>query len=163
MAAFLSLIGAFLVTGPFTQGAQTSTVGVLLAATAACIAALAFTTLRAVATQVHYLAPVLSLSVFTLLAGLAGGGTVDLFKSTSNMGMAVVTGVLGFGAQCTMSKGYEYCTAGKGALVRNIEIPLAYILGIGFLGEVPNVVSVVGGLFIFGAMILIGYESIEKE
>ncbi len=163
VAAFLSLIGAILVTNPFTQGAQTSMVGVLLASCAAFIAALAFTMVRAVATQVHYLAPVLSLSVFTLLAGLVGGGTVDLFKSAPNIGIAVVTGVLGFGAECTMSKGYVYCTAGKGALVRNIEIPLAYVLGIALLGEMPNVVSVFGGMLICSATLMIGYEAIPAD
>ncbi len=163
LAAFLSLLGGILVTDPFTQGAKTSVMGVLLAVMAAGIAALGYTTLRAIATQVHFLASVLSLGLFTLLAGLMGGGTVELFESATNTGITVVAAVLGFIAQCSMTKGYEYCTAGKGALVRNIELPLAYILGIAFLGEVPNVVSVVGGMFILAATLLIGYGAMENE
>ncbi len=163
VAAFFSLVGAILVTDPLSQSSQTSKVGVFLAVTASCVAALAFTALRAVATHVHYLAPVLSHSAFTLLAGLLGAGMMNLFDSSSNMWIAVITGVLGFAGECTMSKGYEYCTAGKGALVRNIELPLAYVLGIVLLGELPNVVSVLGGILILAAMLMIGYESIGNE
>ena len=70
LAGFLSLLGGILVTNPFTPAVQASLVGVLLAGTAATLSALAVTTLRSIATQVHFLASVLSPSVFTILTGL---------------------------------------------------------------------------------------------
>ncbi len=163
VVAFLSLIGAFLVTDPLSAEARTSVLGIILAATAAITAALAYTTLRAVATQVCFLASVLSFGVFTLFVGFVTGGTVDLFTSASNTGIAAAAALFAFGAQCSISKGYEYCTAGKGAIVRTIELPLAYVFGIVFLGEVPNMVSVLGGTLILAATLIIGYEAVEKE
>ncbi len=163
LAAFLSLIGGILVTDPFTSGAHTNLVGVLFAITAASVSALAVTTLRAIARQVHFLVTVLSFGVFTTLAGLVEGGTDELLLSVSNTGITLLAAVLGFCAQCSMAKGYEYCPAGKGALVRNIQLPLAYVLGIVFLGEVPHMVSVVGGILILSATLMIAYEAMEKE
>ncbi len=163
VAAFLSLIGAILVMGPLNPEAQISVLGVILALTSAIIAAAAYTLLRALATQVRFLASVLSFGVFALLVGLAGRGTTDLFKSASNTGIAVAAALCAFCAHCSISKGYEYCTAGKGALVRNIQLPLAYVLGVGILGEVPNVVSVLGGILILTATLIIGYEAMENE
>ncbi len=163
LAAFLSLVGGILVTDPFTQGAQASLVGVLLAVSAASVSALSVTTLRAIATQVHFLVTVLSFGAFTMLAGLVEGGTLELFDSASNTGIALLAAVLGFCAQSSMAKGYEYCPAGKGALVRNIQLPLAYVLGIVFLGEMPHMVSVVGGILILSATLMIAYEAMEKE
>ncbi len=163
LAAFLSLIGAILVTDPFKTETTTNVVGVIIALTAAITAALAYTTVRAIATQVNYLASVLSSGAFTLLMGLAAGGVTDLFKSALNTGIAVAAGSSAFCAQCWISKGYEYCTAGKGALIRNIELPLAYVFGIAFLGEVPNVVSVLGGTLILAATLIIGYDAVENE
>lgn len=162
VAAFLSLIGAILVTDPFAQKAP-SLLGVTLALAASIIAALAYTTLRAIATQVRFLASVLSFGVFTLIAGLLTGGIFDLTKSASNTGIAIAAAVFAFGAQCSISKGYEYCTAGKGALVRNIELPLAYVFGIVFLDEVPRAISVFGGVLILIATLIIGYEAVRNE
>ncbi len=163
VAAFLSLVGAILVTDPFSSEGPTSIVGAILALTAAILAALAYTTVRALATHVRFLASVLSFGVFTSIVGLATGGTMDLFTSASNTGIAVAAGLFAFCAQCAISKGYEYCTAGKGALVRNVELPLAYVFGIAFLGEIPNVVSVLGGILVLAATLIIGYEALENE
>ncbi len=163
LAALISLIGGILVTDPFTSGAHTKLVGVLLAVTAATVSALAVTTLRAIVRQVHFLVTVLSFGLFTTLAGLVEGGTDELLKSASNTGIAILAGVLGFCAQCSLAKGYEYCPAGKGALVRNIQLPLAYVLGIAFLGEVPHMVSVVGGILILSATLMVAHEALEKE
>ncbi len=66
-------------------------------------------------------------------------------------------------AQCSIAKGYEHCTAGKGALVRNIELLLAYVFGVAFLAEVPNVVSVTAGTLVLVAILIIGYDAIENE
>lgn len=162
IAAILSLVGAILVTDPFTtQSANLA--GVLLAFTAAVIAAVAYTTLRALATQVNFLASVLSFGVFTLSVGLLAGGGRDLMTNVSNTGIAMVAGILAFCAQCSISKGYEYCTAGKGALIRNIELPMAYIVGVVFLDEVPQIVSLLGGFLILVATLIIGYDAIENE
>ena len=135
----------------------------ILALISTITTALAYTTLRAIATEVRFLASVLSFSVFTILVGIAMGGTIDLFKSASNTGIAVAAALFAFLEQCSISKGYEYCTAGKGALVGAIELPLAYVLGVVFLGEVPNLVSVVGGILILAATVLICFEATENE
>lgn len=149
-------------TDPFSHKVQ-NLLGVGLALAAAIIAALAYTTLRAIATQVRFLASVLSFGVFTTIAGLVCGGVGDLFSSWSDIGIAIAASICAFGAQCSISKGYEYCTAGKGALVRNLELPLAYLLGIAFLNEVPNLISTFGGVLILFATLIIGYEAIRNE
>ncbi len=163
LMALLSLTGTILVTDPFKTEARTSITGVIFAVTSAITAALAHTTLRTIATKVRFLASVLSFSVFTILVGIAAGGTIDLFRSASNMEIAVAAALFAYFEQCAMSKGYEYCTAGKGALVGVIELRLAYVLGIAFLGEIPNLVSVVGGILILAATLIIVYEAMANE
>ncbi len=163
LAAFFSLLGAIMVTDPFKQEKPTSILGVILGFSAATLSALQYTTLRALATQVSFLASVLSFGVFSALLGLLTGGTMHLFKSTSNTSIAVFSQFLAVCAQCSIAKGSEYCTAGKGALVRNIGLPLAYIFGVVFLEEVPNIVSVSGGIFVLVATLIIAHDSIENE
>ncbi len=80
VAAFLSLLGAILVTEPFRQEAKTSLFGLILRFSAATIGALSYTTLRAIATQVSFMASVLSFGVFSIFVGLFAGGVMDLFK-----------------------------------------------------------------------------------
>ncbi len=163
LAAFISLLGAIMVTDPFGQEAATSVFGVILGFSAATIGALSYTTLRAIANQVSFMASVLSFGVFSILVGLLAGGVGDLFKSAYITWVAVVAEFLAVCAQCSIAKGYELCTAGKGALVRNIELPLAYVFGVVFLAEVPNVVSVAGGVLVLVATLIIGHDAIENE
>ena len=163
LAASLSLTGAILVTDPFNSKARINVFGVILALTSAIIAAVTYTLLRVLATQVRFLASVLSFGVFSTLVGFVAGGTTNLFTSPTNTGIAVAAAFCAFCAHCSISKGYEYCTAGKGALVRNIELPLAYVFGLAFLGEVPNAVSVLGGILVLAATLIIGYEAVENE
>ncbi len=152
-----------MVIDPFKQEAPTSILGVILGLSAATISALEHTTLRALATQLRFLASLLSFGLFSVLVGLLAGGTVDLFKSTSNFWIAVSAEFLAVCAQCSIAKGYKYCTAGRGALVRNIALPLAYIFGIVFLAEVPSAISVIGGILILVATLIIGHDAMENE
>ncbi len=85
-----------MVTDPFKEKSPTSTFGMILRFTAVTIGALQYTSLRAIATQVHFLASVLSFGVFSILVGLLAGGTVDLFKLASNTWIAVLEEFLAF-------------------------------------------------------------------
>ena len=162
-AAFFSLLGAIMATDPFKQEETTSILGVVFGCGAATLNALQCTTLRSLAKQSRFLASVLSFGVFSVLIGLLTGGTMDLFKSASDTSIAVFSQFLAVCAQCSIAKGSEYCPAGKGALVGNIGLPLAYILGVVFLDEGPSIVSVTGGILILLATLIIAHDAMENE
>lgn len=64
--------------------------------------------------------------------------------------------ICGLFAQCMLNKGLQYCHAGPGVLVRNLEVPMAYVLGMLFLNETPTLLRAFGSFLVVCAAVIIG-------
>lgn len=77
------------------------------------------------------------------------------------LSILLLVGVFATMAQMTMTKAYKYVEASKLAIYGYANIIFATILGIFIWRELPDMLSMLGGLFIIGAGI-INYVSINK-
>lgn len=137
-------------------------VGVVLALAGAILAASAYTTVRAMGVRVHFMFSVLSLGlvgtvVATLLlsaepatSGILQGLGDAIRRPTVGLLLALQAAVAFLG-QCLLNKGLQHCRA-AGVLIRNLDVPLAYLFGICLLGEIPSWWSTAGSVLVLGAV-----------
>lgn len=158
LAASLSVAGAILVANPTmehpTKLSPSYLTGVSLAFLAAITVSAAFVSIRALGRRVHFMTNVLSFAIASIILGMFLGG-MRLTGTSKGLWMTVGGCVLGFFGQCFLNLGFQHARASTGSLLRNIDVTLAYVLGLNFLGEVPHLVSLLGSsLVIFGTIIV---------
>lgn len=165
-AASLSVVGASLVANPTmdvpTKLSPSYLTGISLAFLSAMTVSAAFVSIRALGRRVHFMVNVLSFAVGGTILGILLGGT-RLTGTTKGLWMTVFGCVLGFFGQCFLNLGFQYARASTGSLLRNIDVPLAYILGLIFLGEVPHLVSVLGSGLVLVGTIIVALGAMKKK
>lgn len=106
-------------------------------------------------------------SPFTILYYLMTLGTfitaalsVWTFKipTLNELLLLVIMGLLSFGGQFAITKGFKYVTAVEGSLLSATRIFIAAICGTLFLGEAFNVQILIGGTLIFLSIVLLNSE-----
>lgn len=157
-AASLSIIGALFVANPTMEVpsklSPSYLTGISLAFLSAIVVSAAFVSISALGRRVHFMVNVFSFATGGTFIGMFLGG-MRLTGTTQGLWMTAGGCVLGFVGQCFLNLGFQYARASTGSLLRNIDVPLAYVLGLIFLGEVPHLVSVLGsGLVIVGTIIV---------
>lgn len=174
-AVLLSLLGAFMITRPdasdllstsaLTVSFENRIVGSLLAVTSAFLAASAYTIIRSLGTTFHFMIPVLSFALCSLILSIILNGYIsfDQLIAYGWSGFAIVmSAFLAFISQMTLTTGLQRCRAGPGILVNTIEVPYAYVLGLIVLHESVSLLRVVGALMIVIAALTIGTRQIVK-
>jgi drug/metabolite transporter (DMT)-like permease len=132
--------------------------GIGSAVAAAVLSAAAYTVVRKMSSSVHFMFNVFILGLAsTVISSFAMGiSEFRLIASLNPNGIAIplllLQGVAAFAGQCALNEGLQHCR-GVGVLIRNIDIPLAYIVGILVLGEVPAAESCVGAVMVFSAVV----------
>eukprot|EP00171_Calliarthron_tuberculosum_P008454 IDg8454t1 len=167
LAASMSFFGIVLVANPDLSLDLSGThspsylLGVCLGLLSAMIAACAFVTTRYLGSQVSFMSNVIAFGVTTSIIGTSmGGATFASFRGQPEcLALALFGGVAGFFGQCFLNKGFQYCDAGAGSVLRTIDVPLSYVLGLIFLHEVPHSVSLFGSLFVVAGAVTIGSRS----
>lgn len=102
---------------------------------------------------------VLSLGLGVLVVSVVLGGAVNpiaLLNNPSGLAMLVLSSLFGFVGQCLINRGLQLCQAGHGSLIRNLDVPVAYLLGLVFLGERPSWYSFAGSFLVVGSALMIG-------
>lgn len=79
-----------------------------------------------------------------------GGLSVPIREKPTETAIAVFACCLGFLGQCLLNAGLKFSRASTGTLLRNIDVPLGYCMGL-FLGEIPKFFAIFGS-----ALVLIG-------
>lgn len=165
-AASLSILGALLVANPTmeipTKLSHDYLSGISLAFLSAMMVSAAFVSIRALGRRVHFMVNVISFAIGGTTLGVLLGGT-HLTGTTKGLWMTVGGCVLGFFGQCLLNLGFQYARASTGSLLRNVDVPLAYILGIIFLGEVPHLVSIFGSSLVIVATIIVAMGAMKKK
>lgn len=168
VASFLSFTGVFLVSNPelsletFRSHSSPEILGVYLALVSALLAAIAFTTIRYMGTRVSFMASVLSFGIFVSAIGAMIGGTSirPLFAKKETAFLSAIMCISGFLGQCLISSGFQHCSVGVGTLLRNTDVPMAFLFGVLFLGEVPHIVSLFGSALVVSGSIIAGTSKI---
>ncbi len=108
---------------------------------------------------------VLSLGVFLGIYGfLIGGSSIETMREHPYAVKLVLVGSLfGCAGNCFLTKGIQYCRAGTGTLMRNIDVPISWIFGVVFLNEVPHVMSLVGSSLVISGTLLVGTKTLFQK
>jgi drug/metabolite transporter (DMT)-like permease len=170
VAALVSFVGVALVAqsspsrpdsayvAGFLAPAAGRSAGIASAVAAAVLSAAAYTVVRKMNSSVHFMFNVFILGLASIVISTFAMGISD-FRLVARLNPGGVTiallllqGVAAFAGQCALNEGLQHCR-GVGVLIRNIDVPLAYIVGILVLGEVPAAESCVGAVLVFGAVV----------
>lgn len=168
ISALLSILGVTLITRSSNSKSilQTNhTLGAAAALSSAALTAIAYTIVRKLKDSVHFMASVLSMGACAFLLSIILGGMSNIMSIHDNeiMIILVTASLAGFVAQACMNRGLQLCRAGPGTLVRNVEVPLAYGVGIFALGERPVPIRVFGAFLVVGAAFLIGARKLMEQ
>lgn len=170
-AAITSFIGVVLVSNPrlqldFSAGQSPGfAIGCCAVLVSSITVALTYCFLRAVNTHVHYMVSVLALGVGGgILGALLGGASPSaMLADTHSLRLVLVGSVGGLFGSCCLSKAFSYCRAGTGTIMRNIDVPIAYILGVVVLGEIPRVGSLIGAALVIAGTVVVGSRSVFRK
>jgi drug/metabolite transporter (DMT)-like permease len=144
------------------------TLGVLYALAAAFLGASAYTLVRSLGASVHFILHVASLGLVATLAttlmlgrpllALAAGSLRDPLA----LALLVLQGLGALAGQLALNLALQFCS-GVGVMIRNLDVPLAYLLGVALLGEVPSRASTVGALLVLGSVGAISWRQASNS
>ena len=170
VAVIISFIGVLLISRPGFDVVNISKsdriIGSLLVFASAFSCSAAFVVVRALGTGIHFMASVFSLGFASMALSTALGGAINPTDFISMKVAAVLVffaSLFAFFGHCCNNKGLQQCRAGPGVLIRNLDVPLSYLLGLLFLGETPSWFSFVGSCLVLFSSLLIGMHQIMKE
>lgn len=173
LSIILSLFGVFLITRPVSsstnmmmfQNNAAHMKGTLLAVASGTCAALSYVSLRHLREQIHYLTPAFFfLPTCTLFAFIVGG--VPSYSQFQSYGMGSVaillSGVFTTVGQVLLSIGLQRCPAGPAIIIRNLEVPLEYVIALLFLNEVPTTLRIFAACLIVSSTVMVGIVNLSR-
>lgn len=125
--------------------------GVLYAIIAAIFTSIVFLLARVMGFRVHFVLGVLSYGISSAVISIILGSREDVSTVFSNdMGtvFALLSGCAGFGSQSMLNRALQRVSPGPGAVVRSINVPLTFTLGLLFLNEHISVVCLTGVILV---------------
>ncbi|CAN8072810.1 unnamed protein product [Agarophyton chilense] len=163
--ALVGILGIWLIAAPSSVGDQ-HIIGALMLLIAACFAAAGYVCVRGMGTQVHFMLSVFALGVIGVpVTAVLGGKEAFHQILTNHKGTGILTlgSFAAFFAQSCLNKGLQSCKAGKGIIMKNLEVPLAYTLGLLFLDERPAMLRVFGSILVISAVVLVGLRRLATS
>lgn len=168
IAAVLSLTGGYIVTSPTSDGAFHSIpvwhrlIGSACSLSAAILSSFVYIILRNLGDAIHFMSSVLSLGVCVTIFSIVSGGMFNPFtlRRDEIAGVLVMflAAFFAFTGQMGFNRGVQLCPAGQGAFIRNIDVPVVYLLGVVFLHEVPTFVRALGSMLVVVASLIITFQ-----
>lgn len=76
---------------------------------------------------------------------------------------AMLSSVAGFTGQTFLAWGLRYVPAGSAAVVRSLNVPVAFALGLAVFGETVAPTEIVGVFFIVGSVVVVGVMQVMKS
>lgn len=164
VAAFLGFTGAFIVACPNSHDTMSSistshrVVGSAFAFGAALSNSIVMVAVRAVVSKTHFMLSIWSLAISGTVLTFFLGGAISLSTLWNNHFLATLCFVVGFFifvAQMAYNYGFRYCSASTGSVIRNLEIPLSYLLSLVMLHDPVSIVRLLGAsLVLLGSAIV---------
>lgn len=157
--------------------------GVIFAVVSACGASLVYTTQRAMGFRLHFVLGVLSFGIACLLLVMliilsllilrqfssslppdslwSFSLSRDLASHARGVGMAIVSGLAGFGSQSFLNLGLAHTPPAPAVVVRSLNVPMSYAAGFIALGERPNAAGTVGVACVVASVVAIAVEKMS--
>lgn len=135
--------------------------GIIMAAGSGAAAASAYITIRHLKTQIHCITPPFFFFLFASLSGIFLGGVPSVTEFMAYGGGAiavVIAGMLSGVAQVFLSMGLQHCPAGPAIIIRNLEVPFEYIMGLIFLNETPAMIRLFAAFLILSSTVILGIK-----
>lgn len=166
-AALMSVVGVILVSNPtldpraFLSDSPEFTLACAAALGAALAAASVMCLLRKIGRRIDFRVMVLStgccVGFYGFMLGGADMANLEILRDDPAALTVMLLGCcLGFMSACCMNSAFAYCPAATGPLIRNVDVPIAYVMGVVFLGEIPYAVAVAGSVLVLGGAGIIG-------
>lgn len=159
-----NFLGITLVSQPSSVGATSSALylqGLAFAAcSATCISGVYIFT-RAMGHSVHFILGVMALGVgldvYTVI--LSTASSLHAIR-VNRMGtvFACLSACCGFTSQLMLNRGLQDAPAGPAVVVRSLNVPISFLLGLVFMKERPNVVAIGGILLVLTSIAAIGWR-----
>lgn len=172
IASVISFAGIILVARPGfgDETAIISTrdriIGSLASFAGAWLSAISYVTVRSLGRSIHFMTFVFSLGFACIFVSVFLGGFMGpaglLAQKTGTVNV-VGASLFAFAGQVCLTKGLQNCRAGPGVLIRNLDVPLAYIFGLLFLGEAPSWFSFAGACLVLTATLMIGLRQMMRS
>ena len=170
VAAIISFIGVLLISRPGFDVVNISKsdriIGSLFAFGSAFLCSAAYVAVRALGTGIHFMTSVLSLGFASMTLSTVLGGAIsptDFVNMKVAFVLVLIASLFAFVGHCCNNMGLQRCRAGPGVLIRNLDVPVSYLLGLLFLGETPSWFSFVGSCLVLFSSLLIGMHQIMKK
>lgn len=169
LAGLISSVGVVLVAQPGPDSAIKSIdriLGSVSALASAFFSAVAYVSVRSLGGSIHFMMSVLSLSAATIVSAAAMGGAIgpiDIMSMKEGAILAIISALFAFIGQCCLNKGLQLCRAGPGILIRNLDVPIAYTLGLIFLGEEPSWIGVFGSFLVISGTLMIALRQLMRH
>ncbi|WP_157917369.1 DMT family transporter [Pseudodesulfovibrio profundus] len=133
----------------FESGGSLPFMGVVSALVGACFSAGAMVTVRALGHKEIALSPVFYLNLCTFVGTVYFAIQDWVWGSWELWLILIAIGVLTHFGQYFMTRGLAMETAGRGSAVGYFQIVFAIIWGVLFFSELPNLLALIGAVFIF--------------
>lgn len=125
----------------------------------AVLSSIVYVIVRSLGTSIHFMVSVFALGFVAIFTATALGGAlgpVAFWNMKEGALLIVISSLFAFSAQCCVNRGLQLCPSGPGVLLRNLDVPLAYILGLMFLNESPSLLSFIGSMFVLLSAVMVG-------
>lgn len=170
IATAASLVGILLVSYPDGESqsetsARERIIGSALGIACAFLSSVAYVVIRSLGKSIHYMVNVLSLGVAILLISVSMGGYVGPQAIMSNKWgslLIFIGSVTAFIAVAFLTVGLQNCNAGRGLLIRNLDVPLTYMLGMLFLAEIPTALRLLGSAMVLSSAVMVGMREMMQ-
>lgn len=139
--------------------------GVLCALGMACCSTAVFISQRAMGLRVHFVLGVFAYGLgCAMLAGMCAkwDDVLEVVYNHKGALFALGSGLAGFGSQCFLNRGLQHAPAGPAIVVRSMNVPGTFVLGLVFLGEKVTLAAVGGVALVLGSVVMIGLQKIGR-
>lgn len=163
--AVVGLVGIMLIGNPEASGALWI-FGAVSVFCGACFSACAYVCVRRMGFNVHFMLSVFSLGVCGVPATAFLGGRIAIRQILTNKvgtGIVFVGSFGSFLGQICLTKGLQMSNAGQGIIMKNLEVPVAYLLSIIVLGERPTFTRIEGSVLVVSAVIIVGIRQLLQR
>lgn len=167
LAALFGLTGSVIVATSNSDveiaqvGASSRVVGSLFAFAAALANSVVMIAVRKVVTSAHFMFSVCFLGLFGIILTIPIGGAIVpavIFNNAFVFALCIAAASCIIAGQMAYSYGFRFCPASTGSVIRNLEIPTAYILAVVILHDHVTTLRLFGSFLVVAGSAIIPFS-----
>lgn len=167
----LDIAGVVLVSGPSlpaseASGAADSAIGIAAAIGAAATSASGLVLVRVMGDRVHVMHNLFATGIGCLFLGgllTSADDVAQLFSNWRGALLGLIAVLLGFTYQTFVNRGLQLCRPGPALVVRSFNVPVSFVLGLVFMGELVSLQALAGVFLVLVSIAYIGLGEVLRE